>query len=86
MKITMYICTRNSNNKMFKYKGLKCGDIIRIDKINGPQQDKQFEGKEGRINMIDDFGNCWGNWGKCAILPGVDKIEIIGHDPNWKYE
>ena len=71
----------------FEYKGFKCGDVIRIISMKGfPEDNARYAGKEGTINMIDDMGNCWGNWGGLAVIPGVDKLEKIGYDPTWKYK
>lgn len=71
----------------FEYRGFKCGDIIRINKMEGLKSDNErYAGKEGTINMIDDFGNCWGTWGGLAVIPGVDKLEKIGYDPTWIYQ
>lgn len=50
------------------------GDNIKIIKMDG---EPSYEGKTGTIESIDSMGQLHGSWGGCAIIPEVDKYEII---------
>ena len=52
----------------------KEGDKIKILYMEG---EPQYEGKEGRITSIDAIGQLHGTWGSCAIIPEMDRFEII---------
>lgn len=52
----------------------KVGDKI---KILSMQDEPQYEGKTGIVEFIDDIGQIHGSWGGCALIPEVDKYEII---------
>lgn len=62
---------------------VKVGDKIRItsvDSYNGYCVDVVAEalvGKSGVVTSIDDMGQLHGTWGGLAVLPEVDKFEII---------
>ena len=53
---------------------MKVGDKIRIIYMDG---EPQYDGKTGTVTHIDDAGQIHGTWGGCALIPGVDKYEII---------
>ena len=53
---------------------LQIGDKIRIISM---QDEPQYEGKTGIVEFIDDIGQIHGSWGGCALIPEVDKYEII---------
>lgn len=54
-----------------KYKiGMKIKIIEMKDEPN-------YTNKVGIIKYIDDLGQLHGSWGSLAIIPEVDKIEII---------
>lgn len=53
---------------------IKIGDKI---KILSMQDEPQYEGKTGIVEFIDDIGQIHGSWGVCALIPEVDKYEII---------
>lgn len=54
----------------------KVGDTIRI---NYMKDEPQYTGKEGYVTHIDDAGQIHTTAGGCAIIPGIDTFEIIGH-------
>lgn len=53
---------------------VKVGDKIKIIQMNG---EPQYSGKIGIVEHIDDIGQIHGSWGGCALIPGVDKYQII---------
>lgn len=53
---------------------VRVGDKIRILLMQG---EPQYTGKEGYVRIIDDIGQIHGSWGGCAIVPDVDKYELI---------
>ena len=52
----------------------KVGDTIKILQMQG---EPQYEGKEGVIQHIDALGQLHGTWGGCAVIPEIDKYEVI---------
>ena len=50
------------------------GDKVRIIEMNG---EPEYKGKTGVIELIDAAGQLHGTWGGCAIIPDVDKYEIL---------
>ena len=52
----------------------KVGDKIRIICMEG---EPQYENKEGTIEKIDDAGQLHGTWGSLAIIPEMDRFEIV---------
>ena len=50
------------------------GDKVRIIEMNG---EPEYTGKTGVIELIDSAGQLHGTWGGCAIIPDVDKYEIL---------
>ena len=44
--------------------------------------EKEYIGKTGIINYIDDVGTIWGTWGGIGILP-CDNYEIINKEGEW---
>lgn len=47
---------------------------IRIINMTG---EPQYAGKVGVVTSIDDIGQLHGTWGGCAVIPGVDKFEVV---------
>ena len=61
-----------------KSKGIvKVGDkvrIIKMDDSNGEDnQAKEYVGKEGVVEYIDDLGQLHGTWGGLSLIPNVDR-------------
>ncbi len=52
----------------------KVGDRIRIISMDG---EPGYEGREGTVELIDDAGQIHGTWGGCALIPGVDRFQVI---------
>ena len=50
------------------------GKRIRIDSMEG---EVGYDGKEGVVNYCDSMGQLHGTWGHLAIMPEVDKFEIV---------
>jgi len=59
----------------------KVGDKIRIialDDANGTDwQAREYTGREGIIEEINEAGYMYGTWGGLGILPDIDEFEII---------
>lgn len=53
---------------------IKVGDKIKIIEM---KDEPQYEGKIGIVLIIDDIGQIHGTWGGCALIPEVDKFEIV---------
>ena len=53
---------------------VKIGDKIRIIEMEG---EPGYTGKTGVVDLIDDAGQIHGTWGGCALIPKVDKFEIV---------
>ena len=53
---------------------VKVGDKIRIIYM---EDEPNYTGKEGVVTRIDDIGQIHGTWGGCALIPGVDKFEVV---------
>lgn len=52
----------------------KVGDKIHIIYMDG---EPNYSGREGIIQSIDDGGQIHGTWGGCALIPNIDKWDII---------
>lgn len=52
----------------------KVGDKIKIIKMKG---EPEYEGLTGEILLIDHMGQLHGTWGGLAVLPDIDKYEIL---------
>ena len=52
----------------------KVGDHILIIEM---KDEPSYNGKEGEVLFIDDIGQIHGTWGGCALIPEVDKFEVI---------
>lgn len=50
------------------------GDTIKIIEM---KDEPTYKGREGVIESIDSMGQLHGTWGGCAIIPEVDKYEVI---------
>ncbi len=46
-------------------------------KIIEMKDEPMYSNKVGIIKRIDDLGQLHGTWGSLAIIPQIDKIEII---------
>lgn len=57
----------------------KLGDKIKIISM---KDEPQYSGKEGVIEFIDSIGQLHGTWGGCALIPEVDKFEVICEEVN----
>lgn len=57
---------------------VKVGDKIKIIHMDG---EPEYLGKIGIVEYIDDIGQIHGSWGGCALIPGVDKFEVV--EINW---
>ena len=55
---------------------VQIGDRIRIIYMDG---EPQYTGKEGIVTRIDDANQIHGDWGGCALIPNVDKFEVINN-------
>ena len=55
------------------------GDKIKINYMKG---EPQYTDAEGIVRYIDDIGNIHGSWGGCAIVPDMDKYEVIERASN----
>jgi len=53
---------------------VKVGDKIKIISM---QDEPQYDGREGIVEIIDDIGQLHGTWGGLAVVPEVDKFIII---------
>lgn len=53
---------------------MEVGDKVRIIDMKG---EPQYANRTGEITHIDDEGKVFGTWGGCAIIPSMDKFEII---------
>ena len=54
------------------------GDKIRIISMEDPYNPKgSYNGREGTVTYIDDAGGIWGTWGSLALIPEIDKFEIL---------
>ncbi len=53
--------------------------IIKMDDAEGKDLvARSYAGKSGTITHVDDAGQLHGTWGALAVIPGIDKFEIIG--------
>lgn len=59
---------------------VKVGDKIRIIQMDG---EPLYSGSVGVVEHIEDIGQNHGNWGGCALIPGVDQFEVV---EEWKME
>ena len=53
---------------------VKIGDTIRIIEM---KDEPCYAGKIGVAEFVDDIGQVHGTWGGCAIIPEVDKFEVV---------
>lgn len=53
---------------------IKVGDKIKIIFMDG---EPEYLGKVGVVEYIDDIGQIHGTWGGCALIPGVDRFEVV---------
>lgn len=53
------------------------GDKIRIISLEDPYTRESYNGREGTVEYIDDAGGIWGTWGSLALIPEIDKFEIL---------
>lgn len=50
------------------------GKTIKIISMRG---EPLYTGKIGIVSHIDDIGQLHGTWGGCAVIPDLDKYEIV---------
>lgn len=55
---------------------VKVGDRIKIIHMNDKYA-SYYDGKEGVIRYIDDFGQLHGTWGGLCVIPEEDEFEIV---------
>lgn len=55
----------------------KVGDKIRIVQMKG---EPSYDDRVGIIQHIDDQNQLHGTWGGLAIIPEVDKVEVIQNE------
>lgn len=55
----------------------KVGDKIRIIQMKG---EPSYENRVGIIQHIDDQNQLHGTWGGLAVIPEVDKVEVIQNE------
>ena len=53
---------------------VRIGDKIRIIAMDG---EPEYKGREGIVKLIDDRNQIHGTWGGCALIPGLDRFEVI---------
>ena len=53
----------------------KPGMKVRIIHLEG--EDNRYDDKEGVIEYVDAIGQLHGSWGGLAIIPDVDKFEVL---------
>ena len=53
---------------------VKVNDRIKIIYMEG---EPEYSGRTGIVEHVDDAGQLHGTWGGCAIIPTVDKFEIL---------
>ena len=53
---------------------VKVGDTIKIIHMEG---EPVYDGTTGVVDHIDDAGQLHGSWGGCAVIPEIDKFEVI---------
>ncbi len=54
---------------------IKVGDHIHIIHLEG--EDDRYDGREGRVEMIDSLGQLHGTWGGLAVIPEADQFVIL---------
>lgn len=52
------------------------GTKIRIDSLQDPYR-KDYNGREGVVELIDDIGQLHGTWGGFAVIPEEDTFTIL---------
>ena len=53
---------------------IKVGDKIKIFFMDG---EPSYSGKVGIVKYIDDIGQIHSTWGGCALIPDVDRFEVV---------
>ena len=53
----------------------KIGDTIRINHLEG--EDNRYDGKTGKVELIDGIGQLHGSWGGLAVIPEEDEFIVI---------
>lgn len=53
---------------------IKVGDKIKTFFMDG---EPSYSEKVGIVKYIDDIGQIHGTWGGCALIPGVDRFEVV---------
>lgn len=62
--------------KVEKRTKVKIGDTIKILQLDDPY-DPTYPGRIGKVTKIDFLGQIHGTWGGIAIIPQLDKFEIL---------
>ena len=65
--------------EVLPYKDCKMpiGLTLRITSLSGEKDPSKFQGKEGIVLSIDDYGQLHGTWNGLAVIPEVDKFILI---------
>lgn len=58
---------------------IKIGSYIKILEM---KKEPQYTDKIGKVLFIDDNNQIHGTWGGCAIIPEVDKFEVLSKERN----
>lgn len=58
---------------------IKIGSYIKILEM---KKEPQYTDKIGKVLFIDDNNQIHGTWGGCAIIPKVDKFEVLSKENN----
>ena len=53
---------------------IKVGDKIKIIFMDG---ESEYLGKVGIVEYIDDIGQIHSTWVGCALIPNVDRFEVV---------
>jgi hypothetical protein len=53
------------------------GKKVRIIEM---KDEPNYKGRIGVIEHIDDIGQLHGSWGGCALIPGIDKYEVLENE------
>jgi hypothetical protein len=49
-------------------------------KIISMKDEPNYKGRIGVVEHIDDIGQLHGSWGGCALIPGIDKYEVLENE------
>ena len=61
----------------------KIGCYVKIIEMKG---EPNYDGRIGKVLLIDDAGQIHGTWGGCAIIPEEDMFEALSEERNRLFE